>query len=177
MQRAAASRGEPGPPETAAEGPAPPARLLGFYDRLRARVHDGIARRGGRAGGTAADALLLAPDLFMLLARLSLDRSVPAASRSLIGGALLYFLLPTDLFPEAFVGIGGYADDLLIACAVLAEAFGRDLESWTAQHWSGSRRLETVIGDVARSAETLLGADLSTRVDRFLRRRGVRIGR
>ncbi len=150
-------------------------RLLGFYDRLRARVAGTTGKSGGGLRDSAAQALMLAPDVFILLVRLVLDREVPASSRRLIGGALFYFVLPIDLFPEAFTGPAGYLDDLVIACAVLGEAFGHELEHFTRRHWSGSARLGEVLGDVARTADSLLGADLAARVRRFLERRGVRI--
>ncbi len=150
-----------------------PARLLSFYDRLRARVSSSTVGSDSGLRQGASEALLVVPDIFVLLARLALDRQVPSASRRLIGGALLYFVLPIDLLPEAFVGPAGFLDDLVIACAVLGEAFGRDLESHAERHWSGSRRLATVIRDVARTADALLGANLYGRVRRFLERRGV----
>ncbi len=146
-------------------------RLLGAYDRLRRRIHRATA---GRTGDATADALLLVPDVFILLARLTLDRDVPSSSRRLLGGALVYFLVPIDLFPEAFAGPVGYVDDLVIACAVLGEAFGPDLETFTDSHWSGSKQLATVLGDVGRTADALLGANLWERVRRFLKKRGVR---
>ncbi len=150
-------------------------RLLGFYDRLRRRIAGSAGDRGGKVAGTAAEALLVVPDVFILMARLALDREVPQSSRRLIGGALLYFVLPVDLFPEAFTGPAGYLDDLVIACAVLGEAFGRDLEGFAARHWSGSRRFAEVLGDVGRTADSLLGADLYSRVRRYLSRRGVQL--
>ena len=149
------------------------ARLLSFYDRLRARVSSAAAGRGGALAEGASEALLLVPDVFILLARLALDRQVPSSSRRLIGGSLLYFLMPIDLLPEAFIGPAGYLDDLVIACAVLGEAFGRDLESHAERHWSGSRRLADVLRDVSRTADSLLGGDLYGRVRRFLERRGI----
>lgn len=149
--------------------------LLSFYDRLRRRIAKAASDRGGKVGGSATEALLVVPDVFILLVRLALDHEVPSSSRRLIGGALLYFLLPIDLFPEAFTGPTGYIDDLVIACAVLGAAFGRDLESFTERHWSGKERLSGVLGDIARTADSLLGADLYGRVRRYLARRGVQI--
>lgn len=149
--------------------------LLSFYDRLRRRIATAAGDRGGELGGSATEALLTVPDIFILLARLTLDREVPSSSRRLIGGALLYFVLPIDLFPEAFAGPVGYVDDLVIACAVLGEAFGKNLESFAERHWSGSERFARVLGDVARTADTLLGADLYARVRRYLARRGVEL--
>lgn len=151
----------------------PPKRLLSFYDRLRDRLTTAAHDRGGRAGGSTAEALLVVPDIFILLARLSLDREVPKENRRLIGGALLYFLLPLDLFPEVFAGPTGFLDDLVIACAVLGAAFSRGLEPYAEHYWSGSRKLASVLGDVFRTSDALLGADLSGRVQQFLARRGL----
>jgi uncharacterized membrane protein YkvA (DUF1232 family) len=171
------SDGESRVPEIVAESEgAPPARLLSFYDRLRDKATTAARRRGGKAGGATAEALLLIPDIFILLARLSLDSEVPKESRRLIGGALLYFILPVDLFPEVFAGPTGFLDDLVIACAVLGAAFSRDLESRTEHYWSGSRKLGSVLGDVSRTADALLGADLNGRVKQFLARRGIQLG-
>lgn len=155
-----------------AEAPEP-KRLLSFYDRLRGRVTAAANERGGRAGGSTAEALLVIPDIFILLVRLSLDSEVPRERRRLIGGALLYFLLPLDLFPEVFAGPVGYLDDLVIACAVLGAAFSRDLEGYAGHYWSGSRKLATVLGDVFRTSDAILGADLNGRVQQFLARRGI----
>ena len=77
----------------------------------------------------------------MLLVRLSLDKNVPTQARMLIGGALAYFVLPFDLLPEAIVGVGGYVDDLVLATAVLSQAFGGELEPYARKHWSGSEDL------------------------------------
>src|SRR5687768_14301139 len=75
------------------------SRLLGFYDRLRERILETVERRGGRLGSASVRALLLVPDIFMLLVRLALDPEVPGGTRALIGGALAYFILPIDLLP------------------------------------------------------------------------------
>ncbi len=169
-------RQEQEPEPRAASGPAgqlPSRGLLSFYDRLRERIERAVS--GGRTGGAAAEALLLVPDVFIFLARLALDREVPAPSRRLIGGALVYFVVPFDLLPEAVLGAGGYLDDLVLACAVLAAAFGDDLAPWAEKHWSGSRRLREVLADVSRAADALLGEGLYRRLRGLLARRGIRI--
>ena len=83
------------------EDDLPSTGLLSFYDRLRERVVVAVERRGGRLGSGAAEVLLLAPDVFMLLARLSLDREVPKTARALVASTLAYFILPVDMLPEA----------------------------------------------------------------------------
>jgi len=158
---------------SAPEGPS--SGLLSFYDRLRERIVHAVEKRGGRLGEGAVRALLLVPDVFMLLVRLSLDREVPGSARALIGGTLAYFVLPIDLFPEALLGGIGFMDDLVLASAVLAQAFSGDLEPYARKHWSGSEDLRVVLRDITTTAHSLLGESLFNKVKGLLRRRGVEV--
>ena len=151
-------------------------RLLGFYDHVRARVEGYLERRAGKTGARVAAALLLVPDVLLLLVRLFLDREVPRSSRALIGGALAYFLLPADLAPEIVIGPVGYLDDLIIACTVLAHALGPDLEVWAERYWSGSRGLREVLTEITQVGNSLLGVKMSKRIDRVLERRLLKQG-
>ena len=150
--------------------------LLSFYDRLRERLTNGAQSRAGKTGRAVSEVLLLAPDLFILLARLSLDSQVPAGARRFIVGATVYFLTPVDLLPEAFVGPAGYLEDVVLAAALLSVALGPDLEPMAERYWSGSRRLRVVLRDVADVAYNVLGENLYSRLQRLLARRGVRLG-
>ncbi|MEM1179171.1 MAG: hypothetical protein AAGM22_12555 [Acidobacteriota bacterium] len=82
-----------------------------------------------------------------------------------------------DQLPEAIVGPAGYADDRVLALAVLAKAFGRDLEPWAARYWNGSQPLRRVIGDVLGASHHLLGADLFEKLKEALAKRGVDLDR
>ncbi len=155
------------------EIPAP--KLFGFYDRLRRRIVQAVERRGNKLSADAVRALLLVPDVFMLLVRLSLDKEVPGKTRALIGGALAYFLLPIDLLPEAILGGVGFMDDLILAVSVLSQAFGGELEPYARRHWSGSEDLHKVLRDLSNTAHSLLGDKLYQRLERLLGRRGVRM--
>lgn len=149
------------------------ARLLRFYDRLRHHVADRVS---GRFGAKASDTLLLAPDLFMLLVRLFLDPKVPAATRSLVGGALAYFVLPADLMPEVLLGPGGFLDDVVLAAAVVSHVFSGGLRPFIERHWSGARDAQTAIEDAVRAGEALLPSRLYQRLSGMLARRGVDLG-
>ncbi len=151
----------------------PSSGLLSFYDRLRRRVQDFLEERGGSLGSTATDYLLLVPDVFILLARLSLDKQVPKEQRALIGSALAYFVIPIDILPEAFMGPVGYLDDLVLSAMVLSRAFGDQLEPYTDRHWSGSEKLRTVLADVAHTAESLVGKDVYGKLMTLLRKKGL----
>ena len=147
------------------------SELFGFYDRVRSRIESYLERKGGRLGTKAAAALLLVPDVLLLLVRLFLDRQTPQSSRALIGGALAYFVLPADLAPEIVLGPIGFLDDLVIATTVLGHVLGPELETVARSYWSGSQRSLEALTDVSRSGSLLLGADLARRVESVLERR------
>jgi hypothetical protein len=129
-----------------------------FYDRLRRRIAEPLA---GKVGEPLADTVLLAPDVFVLLVRLFTDRKVPAASRSLVGGALAYFLLPADLLPEM----------------LLSHVFSRDLRPFVERHWSGRGNVHNVLEDAVKAGEALLPSRLYQRLARVLNRHGVDLSR
>lgn len=153
----------------------PSAGLFSFYDKLRSTISTFLEKKSGRLGPKAVDFFLLIPDVFVLLLRLALDKNVPKESRALIGSALAYFVLPVDLLPEAIVGPTGYTDDLFLAVAVLAQAFGRDLKPFAEKYWSGSKSLQQVFGDVLEAGHGLMGADLHGRLVALLESKGIRL--
>ncbi len=160
----------PAPSDPMAQAPAPSTGLLSSYDRIRRQVVGALAKRGGRIGAGAAEALMLVPDVFVLLGRLSLDPEVPAKQRALFGGAVAYFLLPADLFPEIVVGGVGFLDDLLLGALVLSSAFGDELDARTARHWSGRGRLRDGLKEASKASRLFLGPGLSQRVESMGRR-------
>jgi uncharacterized membrane protein YkvA (DUF1232 family) len=147
-----------GTPSDAGAGSGAPLAhpLLPAYDRLRRRVLAAVERRGGRLSADAVRVLLLVPDIFLLLVRLVLDKEVPPATRTLIGSVLAYFVLPLDLLPEGLLGGAGLLDDMVLATAVLARAFGGELEAHARRHWSGPEDLRVVLREVTASAHRLL---------------------
>ncbi len=151
----------------------PSTGLLSFYDRLRARIVRTLERRGGKLGPRVASALLLVPDVFILVLRLAIDKEVPRPSRVLLASTLAYFVLPIDLMPEGVIGPAGYLDDLVIALAVLSQTFGKELKPYAEKYWSGSEALRPVLGDVLGSANSLLGSTVYGRVRGLLEKKGV----
>ncbi len=151
----------------------PSTGLLSFYDRLRERVIETLERRGGKLGHHASSALLLVPDVFVLMLRLAIDPEVPKATRAALASTLAYFVLPLDLMPEAVIGGAGYLDDLVLALSVLAQTFGKELEPYAEKYWSGPESLRTVLGDVTVSADSLLGSRLYDRLRALLAKRGI----
>ncbi len=143
-------------------------RLLGFYDRLRRRILRTVEKRGGKLSANGVRVLLLVPDIFLLLVRLVMDRDVPAGTRALIGSVLAYFILPIDLLPEAILGGAGFLDDIVLATAVVTQAFGGELEPYARKHWSGPDDLRVVLREVSESAQGILGGRLHAQVQRMM---------
>ncbi len=154
----------------------PSPDLLRFYDRLHKKVLDTVERRAGKLPEDVVIALLLVPDIFILMVRLTLDKQLPARSRLLIGGALAYFISPFDLLPEALLGPIGYLDDLVVAVAVLSQVLHGDLEPYARKHWTGRQDLQHVLHDISSTARTLLGPRIHDRLSRLLARHGVPLG-
>ncbi len=157
----------------------PSSGLLSFYDRLREKIIHAVEKRregrGGKLTEGAVRALLLVPDVFILLVRLMLDKNVPGSTRAMVGGALAYFILPADLLPEMILGGAGFMDDLILATAVLSQAFGGELEPYARRHWSGPEDLRVVLRDLAQTAQSLLGQNLYDRLRKLMGRRGIRL--
>src|SRR5690349_5357349 len=147
----------------------PSSGLLSFYDRLREKIVTAVEKKRDRRGGKLTEgtvrALLLVPDVFILLVRLALDKDVPKSTRAMIGGALAYFLLPIDLLPEMILGGVGFMDDLVLGTAVLAQAFGGDLEPYARKHWSGSEDLRVVLQDITTTRSEEHTSELQSRRD------------
>ncbi len=153
----------------------PSTGLLSFYDRLRRRIIVAIERRGSKLGTGTVEALLLVPDIFMMLVRLTLDKSVPRSTRTMVAGALAYFIMPVDFLPEMVVGAGGYIDDVVLALMVLSQAFDEKLEPYAEKYWSGSQPLRVVISDILTAAKGLVSSNVYSRLVSVLDKQGIRV--
>lgn len=147
--------------------------LLSFYDRLRHRVTNFARRKSGQLGQSVVEVILLAPDLFVLILRLSMDPRVPTRRRRFLFGALAYFLTPIDLLPEGLMGPAGYLEDVVLAAAVLRVSLRSDIEPLAETYWSGPQKLREVLGDISNAAYGLLGPGLYFRLQRLLDRWGI----
>jgi uncharacterized membrane protein YkvA (DUF1232 family) len=88
-------------------------------------------------GRLLAEAVRILPDVLRLLRRLAADPAMPRGVRIRLGLLLVYLASPIDLIPD-FVPVLGYADDAIIATAVLRSVVRRaGLDAVRAQ-WPGS---------------------------------------
>lgn len=93
-----------------------------------------MARPRGLALG---EALRLVPDSLRLLARLAGDRTLPSGVQVRLALALGYLAMPFDLVPD-FIPVIGYADDVIIVCAVLRSVVRRAGPEAVRRHWPGT---------------------------------------
>ena len=166
-RRAAASiRGAESAAESAEAAPQP-ERARRFYDRIRGAVRRYVDSKGSALGKTA-DFLLLVPDVFILLWRLTSDSRVNGKDKVLLGSAVVYYIMPFDLIPEAIVGPIGYLDDLVFGVYVLNKILGNVDASILREHWSGSDDVLDSIQNVLNAAESLVGKDLVGRIKKMM---------
>ncbi|HXF21461.1 MAG TPA: YkvA family protein [Streptosporangiaceae bacterium] len=88
-------------------------------------------------GALLAEAVRLLPDLLRLLRRLAADSKLPRGVRARIVLLMVYLALPIDLIPD-FLPVIGYADDAIIAAAVLRSVVRQAGIQQVAAHWPGT---------------------------------------
>ena len=143
-------------------------RAKRFYDRIRTSIHEFTEGKG--VVGKTAEYLMLVPDMFMLLWRLTTDSRVAGKDKVLLGSAVAYFILPFDLIPEAIVGPIGYLDDLVFAAYVLNKILNHTDAAILREHWSGSGDVLDTIQRVLNAADTLVTTNVTTRLKKMLKR-------
>ena len=154
--------------EEAARGEISQERAKRFYDRIRTSIHD-FTGRGGSVAGKTAEFLLIVPDIFILLWRLTTDRRVTGKNKALLVSAVAYFILPFDLIPEAIVGPIGYLDDLVFAAYGLNKILPSTDPAVLREHWSGSDDVLDTIQRVLRAADQLVGSQFLARIKKLLK--------
>src|SRR5262245_11193071 len=133
-----------------------------FYQALRARIAAWLKEQG--EGYKHARLLLLAPDLFHLLCRLSFDKRVPTAQKAKLAVAIAYFVSPLDIIPELFLGPMAFLDDVAIAAFALNSLINAGQGEIARELWAGDGDVLVLIQQVVSSADQFLGAGVWKRV-------------
>ena len=146
-----------------------------FYRRLRDRVKQWAERRD--IAEKRLEYLLAAPDLFVLLSRLTLDDRVPLRAKAKVAAGIAYFVTPLDMVPD-FLGPPGYLDDVVVAAWIL-QSIVVELNQLDPvilkEHWEGQRDVLEQITRIIDRAEDVLGRGLRFVVRRL--RSGKGLGR
>jgi uncharacterized membrane protein YkvA (DUF1232 family) len=136
-----------------------------FYDRLRERIHSYVGK--GRVTEKIADFLLLAPDVFMLLWRLTNDPRVSGKDKVLLGTGVAYYIFPFDIVPEAILGPIGYLDDLVFGVYVLNRMLSDTEPQILREHWSGHEDILASIQKVLTAVDNLLAGDVISKLKKM----------
>ena len=147
-----------------ARSPISEAKANRFYDRIRERIAGRVPGKGGRL----QDLLFFAPDVFMLMFRLTRDERVTGKNKVLLGSALAYFILPLDLIPE-LLGPVGFVDDLLFGVYVLNRMLADTDEQILRDHWSGKGDVLDMIRRVMKAADGLVASDVLKSIKRMVK--------
>ena len=137
-----------------------------YYRRLRRAVRIWAGGDQSRAN-RYADYILVSPDLFMLMVRLSRDDRVSRTNRAKIGGAVAYFINPLDLVPELVLGPAGLVDDVALSAYVLYDLLETTDPSVVREHWEGNGDILDLVCDILAVADAMVGGPVWRRlVDR-----------
>ncbi len=131
-----------------------------FYQELRLKIANYLEKNQIPYG----DILLLAPDFFHLLVKLSLDKRVDNNKKAKLALAITYFLSPIDLLPEVILGPVGYLDDVALAAYILNDFINNNDSDLLYEHWAGSSDVLASIQNTLTLANQFLGEGLWKRL-------------
>ncbi len=138
-----------------------------FYQKLRRRMRVWSRTHAGDRGRWA-EYVMLAPDLFHLIWKLSLDPEVPAAERAKLAGAVAYFVSPLDFLPEGLLGPVAYTDDVALAAYVLNSLVSNAGPDIVRRHWAGEEDILGVVGRILQVADEMAGSGIIRKLKRGL---------
>ncbi|MCG6963751.1 MAG: DUF1232 domain-containing protein [Acidobacteria bacterium] len=145
-------------------------RLDDFYKRLRARIDSWLESERGRRYRHARY-LILVPDLFHLLIRLTLDGRVPGRERALLVAAVAYVVSPADFLPELVLGPVAFADDLVLMALVVNRVLKKVPREVVLEHWSGREDLLDAVQGILTAADRIVGGRLWGRIKGWVQAR------
>ena len=127
-----------------------------FYRKLRKKIETYLHEHNNKY----ADYLLLAPDLFHLLVKLSIDERVPSEKKAKFALVIAYFISPLDLLPELMLGPLGYLDDIALTAYVINQYINETDPSIVRELWAGDQDVLTAIKNIVAGADKFIGSGL-----------------
>ncbi|MGI5921768.1 MAG: YkvA family protein [Syntrophomonadaceae bacterium] len=140
-------------------------REMDFYQKLRVKIKEWLQTDDGQ-DNKWAEYIMLAPDLFHLLIKLTADEEVMIADKARLAAAILYFISPLDIMPEGFLGPIGYTDDIAVAAYVLNAIINHTDPEIVRKHWAGEGEILEVVQRVLASADKMIGSGLWNKLKR-----------
>ncbi len=140
---------------------------IDFYQKLRNKFSQWSQTDEGK-NYQFARYLLAAPDLFHLMCKLTLDSRISTKHKAMLGGAVVYFISPIDLLPEAILGPLGYVDDIGLAAYVLKTIIKENAEP-VIEHWAGDGDILELVQKILDIADQMIGSGLWKKVKKVLK--------
>ncbi len=132
---------------------------LDFYQKLRNEVKQWVNKNVDK-DNKWSDYILLAPDIFHLMCKLSVDKDVPTGKKVKLVAAIAYFISPIDLMPEGLIGPIGYLDDIALAAYVLNDLINEIDPQIIRKHWAGEKDILDLIKTILANADKMIGGKL-----------------
>ena len=136
-----------------------------FYKKMRSKINIWIENNTG-GNKQWNEYILLAPDLFHLLTKLSIDKEVPESKKIKLLAAIAYFISPIDLLPEAIVGPIGFLDDIALSAYVLNDIINNVDPKIVARNWAGDKDILALVKTILANANNFLGGRIWNKIRR-----------
>ena len=130
-----------------------------FYQKLIADIKKWLEEKTA-SKNTWTEYIMLAPDLFHLLTKLSLDPDVPASKKVKIAGIIAYFISPIDLIPELLLGPVGYLDDIAATAYILNDIINEVDPKIIQRNWAGEKDILVLVKTIIANANNIIGSGL-----------------
>ncbi len=137
-----------------------------FYLQLRDKINKWFEKNADQKR-EYTNYILLVPDFFYLLVRLTLDDRIPAIEKAKFAGVIAYFFSPIDFLPEALIGPLGYLDDLILTCYVLNLYINQQEEAnkqVVRALWPGDEDVLNTIQFILQKADKWIGSGLLKKI-------------
>lgn len=136
-----------------------------FYQKLRADIKKWLEEKTA-SKNTWTEYIMLAPDLFHLLTKLSLDPDVPASKKVKIAGIIAYFISPLDFLPEMLLGPVGYLDDIALTAYILNDILNEVDPQIVRRNWVGEQDSLLLIKNIIANANNMVGSGVWKKIMR-----------
>ncbi|MDP8237559.1 MAG: YkvA family protein [Candidatus Hatepunaea meridiana] len=143
-----------------------PVQKRDFYHKLRNRIKGW--KSGKHSDNKWIEYVVLAPDLFHLLVKLSLDKDIPTKKKVKLAFAITYFASPIDLIPD-FIPIVGLLDDIVVAAYVLNDLLNNVEPEVIQRNWAGEDDILELIKKLMNDADKMVGEGLYRRLVNLLK--------
>ncbi|MFZ0455788.1 MAG: DUF1232 domain-containing protein [Ignavibacteriaceae bacterium] len=134
-----------------------------FYKKIRKKISNWLESNAVK-NKQWSEYILLAPDLFHLLTKLSIDKEIPESKKVKLYAAIAYFISPIDLLPEALLGPVGFLDDIALSAYILNDIINNVDPKIVTRNWAGDRDILTLVKTIIANANNFLGSGMLKKI-------------